>query len=1122
MVNLRLIPGAYGCGLALLAAVLIVPSSFAEQATSAPPQAVASAGADLAPAVQAQFNKFEDTLKAARAAGDANAEVAALNQIGHLHYLTSDYHQGLKNFTEALDAARSAKNAIEEAKALNGVASCNRELGQNDKAVEIFHKALDVATASGDLRGQAEALNGMGWARNNQDKNDEAMTLHKQALPLAVKLGDTDLQALILNRIGQVYDATDDQANALKTYTQALELWQSAGDQRGQGVTLGNIGIVYAEQGDKLTALDYMKKSLPFATATGNRASAAKTMLNIGVVYKLLGDKQKALGYYEQALPFLDSINDTLGESVALLNLGNLYGDLERSQDAMDAYRRGLELSRQMGSVSTEAGVLVGMGNQENVLGQMQKALDDLKQALTLWRSINGRKGEATTLNSIGIVYDNLGDKKDALDYYTQSLTIQHEIGNNGGEAVALSNIAGIYSEPSEKQRSLDYYNRALALYRTDGDDAGVSLTQNNMGLVYGDLHDYRRALESLNEALRIRQSQSASGDGDVGTTLNNIGDVYDGLGDKQKALEFHLKALPLSIAAGDPLRAALVFRSLMLNLKSTQPAMAIFYGKQAVNCAQRVRSNIQGMDRQLQSSFLASQQEDYRDLADLLITQGRLPEAQQVLDIIKQQEYRDYVRGATGDAMSPLALTPAEQQAEEEYQQSTAQLVSLGEQWTQLRQLSQRTPEQEKTFQDLSARLDSASKGLNDYYARLYVLFGKNNEANKQLADVKGTVSELEEQIGETPHTAALYTMVTADHYRVLVITAAATVAREYAIPMTELNRKVAEFEEALRDPEQDPRPMGRELYNILIGPVKADLDQAHAETLVWSLDGILRYVPIAALYDGKHYLVETYNSVTITPAFIAHLSDKPDVSNLTALAMGISHQYEQDLPALPAVADELSDVVKDAQVNGADGVLPGTILLNGQFTEKAMETQLSAHRQVVHIASHFVFMPGDDSKSYLLLAGKDENGTGYHLTVEDFRDNRNLELRHTDLLTLSACETGVSGSAGNGREVDGLGTTAQQKGARAVISSLWAVNDSSTGRLMADFYQRWADGAGKVTKVEALRQAQLDLLLGRPIPNAGSRGRPGATTRHDQDPPPGYTHPFFWAPFVLMGNWR
>jgi CHAT domain-containing protein len=241
----------------------------------------------------------------------------------------------------------------------------------------------------------------------------------------------------------------------------------------------------------------------------------------------------------------------------------------------------------------------------------------------------------------------------------------------------------------------------------------------------------------------------------------------------------------------------------------------------------------------------------------------------------------------------------------------------------------------------------------------------------------------------------------------------------------------------------------------------------------------------------------------------------------------MGIARQYEQGLPALPAVAGELDDVAKDPKVPGANGVLPGTILLDGEFTEKAMENQLSGRHGVVHIASHFVFRPGDDSQSYLLLAGDNQSGDkqshdGFHLTVAEFRDNRNLTLRHTDLLTLSACETGMSGSASNGREVDGLGTTAQLKGAKAVISSLWPVNDASTGELMADFYKRWAEGAGKVTKVDALRSAQLDLLLGKTKPKPAGAGRGVIAESSAPDAPIGYTHPFYWAPFVLMGNWR
>ena len=137
----------------------------------------------------------------------------------------------------------------------------------------------------------------------------------------------------------------------------------------------------------------------------------------------------------------------------------------------------------------------------------------------------------------------------------------------------------------------------------------------------------------------------------------------------------------------------------------------------------------------------------------------------------------------------------------------------------------------------------------------------------------------------------------------------------------------------------------------------MKAELDQAKAETLVWSLDGVLRYVPMAALYDGKQYLVEKYNTVTITPASIALLEDKPDVANLSVVAMGIARKYEEGLPALPAVASELRDVVNDAKVQGANGALKGTILLDGQFTEKAMEDQLSARHGVVHIASLLCF---------------------------------------------------------------------------------------------------------------------------------------------------------------------
>jgi len=181
------------------------------------------------------------------------------------------------------------------------------------------------------------------------------------------------------------------------------------------------------------------------------------------------------------------------------------------------------------------------------------------------------------------------------------------------------------------------------------------------------------------------------------------------------------------------------------------------------------------------------------------------------------------------------------------------------------LNKIATRTPQQEQQYQQLNAQLDAASKGLTAYYHRLYDLFGKNSDANRQRAAVKGNVSALEDLVADMPGTVALYTMVTSDHYGVIVITATGTVAREYAIPESELNKKVADFQRVLSDGAHDPKPAAQELYKILIGPVKADLDQARLRPSCGP-GRVLRYVPMAALFDGNKYLIENYNTVTIT----------------------------------------------------------------------------------------------------------------------------------------------------------------------------------------------------------------------------------------------------------------
>ena len=204
-----------------------------------------------------------------------------------------------------------------------------------------------------------------------------------------------------------------------------------------------------------------------------------------------------------------------------------------------------------------------------------------------------------------------------------------------------------------------------------------------------------------------------------------------------------------------------------------------------------------------------------------------------------------------------------------------------------------------------------------------------------------------------------------------------------------------------------------------------------------------------------------------------------------------------------MPGVLPELDAVVRDPSVPESHGPMDGVLLPNERFTYAALQTELGAGSTfpVVHIASHFVLEYGSGEEPYLMLGGESASmPEGFQLTLSRLEDSA-ISFHGTHLLTLSACSTAKGDVANDGLEMDSLGMIAQQKDAEAVLATLWDVNDASTSRIMSDFYSRWvkdpADG-----KAEALRQAQLALL----------RGSGGSS----------YSHPFYWAPFVLIGNYQ
>jgi CHAT domain-containing protein/Tfp pilus assembly protein PilF len=974
-------------------------------------------------------------------------------------------------------------------------------------AIQKYLVALPLWHTAGDVYEEALTQQSIGAAYQDLGEKQKALEYFNQALSLERAVGDHAGEATSLNNIGMVYSALGEQQKALEYFQRALAISRAVRNRAGESENLNNIGSVISDLGENQKALEYFQQALAISRAVGDRDGEAATLNNIGLVYSNLGEKQKALEYYNWALPLRRELGDRAGEAESLNNIGRIFDDLGERQKALEYLNQALAISREVGDRSHEAVTLSNIGSVYSELGEMQKALEYYSLALPLERALDDRTGEAATLSNIGLVYNNLGEEQKALDYYTQALPPQRAVGDKSGEATTLNNIGSVHEDFGEKQKALDYYAQVLPLRRAVGDRDGEAVTLNHIGSVYDDIGQTQKALDYYAQALPLAR---AVGDRSAeASTLDGMGIVYEHLGEKQKAVEFYNQSLALRRAVQDPLHQALVLSNLMRVWRDEgQPEAAIFFGKQAVNEIQQIRSNIRGLKKETQQSFVKSEGKTYRVLADILISQGRLPEAQQVLELLKNEEYFEFIRRddrQAGSLTAPVTLTKKEEALHRKYEENATSVTAVGNEWAALRAKPSRTPDEEKHLTNLTGQLKAANQAWSKFLDDLSVEIANAKQPQTTVANLQENASGLQRVVRQLgAGTVALYTLVGEEKYHVILVTANVQVAREYPIKAADLNEKIAAFRDALLEPSSDPVPLARELYQILVGPVAKDLEGAKAATLMWSLDGVLRYVPLAALHDGHEYLVEKYRNIEFTPASVADLAARPTVSAWRGLGVGVSKSYG-GMTALPAVPEELRAIIRETGTRESAGVMPGHTMIDDAFTEENLKKSLLQKYPLIHIASHFALGTGDDTDSYLLLGGKDPQGQ--HLTLAEINDDPDISFHDVELLTLSACNTALS-TSGDGREVDGLGMLAQRKGAKAVMATLWSVYDPSTSELMQSFYRNWTTGTA-VSKAEALRRAQIALLHGASDQTAADAKLP-------------YAHPYYWAPFVLIGNWQ
>ncbi len=289
-----------------------------------------------------------------------------------------------------------------------------------------------------------------------------------------------------------------------------------------------------------------------------------------------------------------------------------------------------------------------------------------------------------------------------------------------------------------------------------------------------------------------------------------------------------------------------------------------------------------------------------------------------------------------------------------------------------------------------------------------------------------------------------------------------------------------VAQLRTALEKPYTAPeaKEIGQELYRWLVEPAEPLLQKQKIKTLVFVPDSELISVPLAALHDGKQFLVERYG-VAIAPSLQLITPDPKPVTPTRSLVAGLSLE-RNGFPPLSFVPSELKAIVRK---------LPGSLLLNEQFTSRAIANAVeNSAVTVLHFATHGQFSSNVD-QTFILAWDKPIN----LYDLKDLIEKRQQPFRKAiDLLVLSACET----AAGDKRASLGLAGVAVQAGIRSTIATLWSVDDESSSLFMETFYAALSQPG--TTKAEALRQTQLKLLKD-----------------------PDYRHPFHWAPYVLVGNW-
>ncbi|PZO39179.1 MAG: hypothetical protein DCF19_14485 [Pseudanabaena frigida] len=878
--------------------------------------------------------------------------------------------------------------------------------GDPQGAIADLQKALELFRKWKATGGERDTLNFVGEVYLTMGQYEKAMPYFQQALKIAKEIakspdGDPVDVAYTLQYIADVHDKQRQYDRALPIYQQALDIFRDR---------------LKAKKGDRNSLL----------------SSESLTVSRMASIYFKSANYDLALASYQQMLPIAAELDDRIGKVQTLNNIGVIYANQTQYAQALEAYEQALALVQTLCCYrGDEAAIINNMSALYFSLGQNRRALELADRATKIYFKLTTEDYVGLKKTDIELLHDVLGEDNSNPTLTSRGLSVRATVGDTAnsnvtvkaGQANNLNNLAQLYSNSGKYQEAIAFFQKAKVAYQDIGNELGIGITLDNIGSTYSRLGQNEQAIAFHQQALV--QYEKVGDRSGIGVALSNLGRAYANMGKQSEAISTYQKALNIAREVRDRSTESVVLTNIGdLLAQQKQPEIAIAFLKQSVNVRESIRQSIRMLPHEDRAAYKQSVAYTYRNLANLLLQQGRINEAIQILDLLKVQELQDYLRDVKGNESTALGIALlASEQA----------LIN-----TDLKSLVNGSP--------LTAQIQQTAA-----------------QQSLSLSTSRSLLANVQ-KFGD--RAALFYPLLFEDRlFLVLLPAKSAPIARSITVKPQEFSKIIQNFRADLQDSSSsDVKESSERLYQYLIKPIEADLKAANIELLLYAPDGQMRYIPLTALYDGKQWLIERYSFNYLTAS--GFLDKQPITKTpLRAIAAAFTQgeikfaigNEKFAFIGLPFAGREIDKI--------ADTFPNTTKLVDTSFNRAATVSQFGSYN-LIHLATHAAFVQGTPEDSFVLL------GNGDRLNLRELRE---WKLPNTQLIVLSACQTALGGVVGSGEEILGFGYQIQRTGAKAAIASLWTVSDRGTQLLMGNFYTQLQKGDNIIN---SLRKAQLSLL--------------------------------------------